>query len=68
MLVERTWLCRYPHPTIIMHDCGNECLGHAFKNDIIENEKGIKSKCATTDITQEFQYKKNPQSRSEPHT
>ena len=35
-LVEQTWLCRYPLPTIIMYDRGNEFLGHAFKNDLIE--------------------------------
>ena len=35
-LVEQTWLCRYPCPTIIEYDQGNEFLGHAFKNDLIE--------------------------------
>ena len=35
-LVKQTWLCRYPHPTIITYDRGNEFLGHAFKNDLIE--------------------------------
>ena len=47
-LVEKTWLCRYPRPTIITYNGRNELLGHAFKNDIIEREYGIKSKCATT--------------------
>ena len=42
-LVEKTWLCRYPRPTIIMHDRVNEFLGHTFKNDLIENDYGIKS-------------------------
>ena len=36
-LVEKTWLCRYPHPKTIMYDRGNEFLGHAFKNDLIKN-------------------------------
>ena len=47
-LVEKTWLCRYPRPTIITYDCGNKFLGHAFKNDVTENEYRIKAKCATT--------------------
>ena len=34
-LVEQIWLCRYPRSTIIMYNCGNELLGHAFKNDLI---------------------------------
>ena len=46
-LVKQTWLYRYPQPTIITYDRGNEFLGHAFKNDPIENEYGIKSECAT---------------------
>ena len=36
-LVEKVWLCRYPHPAIITYDQGNEFLGHTFKNDQIEN-------------------------------
>ena len=47
-LVEQTWLCRYPCPTIITYDHVNEFLGHTFKNDLIKNEYGIKSKCVTT--------------------
>ena len=47
-LVAQTWLCRYPGPTIITYDWLNEFLGHAFKNDLIKNEYGIKAKCATT--------------------
>ena len=31
-----------------MYDRGNEFLGHAFKNDLIKNEYGIKAKCETT--------------------
>ena len=30
-LVEQTWLCRYPRPTLITYDRVNEFLGHAFK-------------------------------------
>ena len=45
----------YPCPTIIAYDQGNEFLGHALKNDLIEIEYGIKSKCATTE---------NPQAKS----
>ena len=47
-LVEQTWLSRYPRPTIITYDKGNEFLGHAFKNELIQKEYGIKAKCATT--------------------
>ena len=54
-LVDQTWLCRYPRPTRIIYDRGNEFLGHALKNDLIEKEHGIKANCATTE---------NPQSKS----
>ena len=46
-LVENTWQCRYQSTKIITHDCGNEFLGHALKNNLIKTEYGIKSKCAT---------------------
>ena len=46
-LVEQTWLCKYPCPTIITYDWGNEFLGHTFKNDI-KKIYGIKAKCAAT--------------------
>ena len=36
-LVEKMWLCRYLRPKIITCYCGNEFLGHAFKNDLIKN-------------------------------
>ena len=52
-LVEQTRLCKYPRLTIITYYRGNEFLGHAFKNDLIETECGIKSKCATTENPQE---------------
>ena len=51
-LVEQTWLCIYPRPTIITYDWGNEFLVHAFKNDLIEKEYGIKAMCATTENPQ----------------
>ena len=35
-LVEQTLLCRYPRPTIITYDLGNDFLGDAFTNDLIE--------------------------------
>ena len=47
-LVEQTWLCQYPRPTIIAYNRGNEFLGRAFKNNLIKNRYGIKAKCATT--------------------
>ena len=48
-LVEQTWLYIYPLSTIITYDQGNEFLGHAFKNYLIENKYKIKAKCATTE-------------------
>ena len=36
-LLEQTWLCRYPKPTIITYNRGNEFLGHESKIDPIEN-------------------------------
>ena len=51
-LFEQTWLCRYPRPTIIMYDRGNEFLGHTFKNHPIEKYDGIKYKCETTENQQ----------------
>ena len=35
-LVGQTWLCRYPCQTIITYKSGNEFLGHALKNELIE--------------------------------
>ena len=52
-LVEQTWLCIYPKPTIITYNRGNEFLGRAFKNDPIENEYVIKSECATIENPQQ---------------
>ena len=43
-LVETTWLVRYPWPVEITYDRGGEFLGHEFKNSLIENEYGIKTK------------------------
>ena len=51
-LLEQAQLYIYPRPTIIMYDRRNELLFSAFKNDIIENEFRIKSKCATTENLQ----------------
>ena len=46
-LVQKMWLYRYPRLTIITYDRGNEFFGHAFKNDLIQNEYWIKAKFAT---------------------
>ena len=35
-----------------VYDRRNEFLGREFKNDLIENEYGIKSRCATTENPQ----------------
>ena len=46
-LVDQTWLCKYPRPTIIVYNRRNEFLSNAFKNYLTENEYGIKYKCET---------------------
>ena len=46
-LVDQTWLCRHPRPTIITYYCGNEFPGYTLKNNLIKTEYRIKSKCAT---------------------
>ena len=43
-LVESTWLVQYPCPVEITYDLGGELVGHKFKNTLIENEYGIKTK------------------------
>ena len=45
-LVEKTWLCKYPIPTIISYDHGDEFLGHSFKNNLFK-KYGIKDRCET---------------------
>ena len=46
-LVETMWLVWYPWPVEITYDWGGEFLGHEFKNILIENEDGIKTKTAS---------------------
>ena len=55
-LAETTWLVRYPWPVEITYDRGEEFLGHKFKNRLIENEYGIKTK---TGSPRNPQVKKN---------
>ena len=43
-LVETTWLVWYPWPVEITYDKGGEFFGHKFKNSLIEEEYGIKTK------------------------
>ena len=43
-LLESMWLFRYPWPVESTYDQGGEFLGHEFKNSLIENEYGIKTK------------------------
>ena len=45
--VETTGLVRYPWPVDIMYNQGGEFLGHEFKNSLMENEYGIKTKSAS---------------------
>jgi hypothetical protein len=46
-IVEQTWYARYPWPTEITYDRGNEFIGHAFQTDFIKNEYGTKVRGAT---------------------
>ena len=65
-LVEQMWLCIYPRLTIIPYYHGNTFLGHAFKNDLSENEYWIKANCATMKNPQKKEnIIKNSSSRSE---
>ena len=52
-LVDKSWLCRYPMPTIITYNCGNEFLSHTFRNDLIQDKYKIKPKYATIANLQE---------------
>ena len=40
------WMARYPWTVEITYDQGGEFLGHEFKNILMENEYGIKTKPA----------------------
>ena len=51
-LVEATWLVRYPWPVEITYDQGGDFLGHEFKNSLIEQGYGIKTKPASSGIPQ----------------
>ena len=46
-LVETMWMAWYPWPVEITYDRGGECLGHEFKNTLIENDHGISTKPAS---------------------
>jgi hypothetical protein len=46
-IVEQEWFCRYPWPTQITFDRGNEFMGEEFKRMIVE-DYGIKRKPITT--------------------
>ena len=54
-LVETMWLVQYPQPVEITYDLGGELLGREFKNNLIENEYGIKTKPA---------FPRNPQANA----
>ena len=45
-LFEKTWLARYPRPSLITYDKGSEFIGHDFKTTV-KNECGIKAKPIT---------------------
>ena len=46
-IVEQTWYARYPWPTIITYDRGNEFIGHAFEKKFVTEEYGTTVKGAT---------------------
>ena len=46
-LVEKSWICKYQRPTIIIYEHGNEFLGRAFKYDLIKKEYIINPNCET---------------------
>ena len=46
-IVEQNWYARYPWPTEITYDRGNEFIGHEFENNFIKNEYGTKVRGAT---------------------
>ena len=43
-MVETMWLVRYSWPVEIIYDRGGGFLGHEFKNILIDNEYGMKTK------------------------
>ena len=45
-IAEQEWFSRYPWPTQIIFDRGNEFMGQDFK-DMIKNDYGIKAKPIT---------------------
>ena len=51
-IVEQAWICRYPIPTIIAYNWGNEFLGCVLRTDLIQKYNGIKPKCATAENPQ----------------
>jgi len=54
-IVEQTWYARYPWPTIITYDRGNEFIGHEFEKKFVTEEYGTTVKGATV---------RNPQANS----
>ena len=53
--LETMWQIRYPCPVEITYEQGGEFLGHEFKNSLIENKYGIKTKTS---------YPNNPQANA----
>jgi transposase InsO family protein len=45
-MLEQTWLCRYPRPSLITYDRGSEFIGTGFRTTV-KNEYGIKAKPIT---------------------
>jgi hypothetical protein len=45
-ILEQVWLARYPWPTLITYDKGNEFMGHEFCH-MIEEDYGITSRPIT---------------------
>ena len=65
-LVDEEWLCIYKRPAIFTYH-GNEFLGHAFKNNFIQEEYVINTKFAITSNPQKT-YLKNSTTHIKPYT
>ena len=57
-LVEQTWLCRYPCPTIITYDQGNEFMGHAFRRTNQKTDMELSPSVQLRQIHKQIQYYK----------
>ena len=57
-LVKKTWLCRYPLPTRVKYNRGNEFLSHAWKNELIKKNMELNASAQLWRIHKQTQYQK----------